>query len=220
MQSLTSFTANDLGAALNTLKETSGMFSRIDNAFGDITCYDTDGDHVITFKISGSSWTVMPIVTGSITAEGNHQLAGVTFAKGYLCAQGLYLITTMLSSSYYGHLIITKGSNGKCCTIITEEEQTVNIPTQSTLFVTAKGDDTSLLIYTDGIKSPGYFNNYQTNVADRTILEKIPIVGARGSNDYVSGCFTIFMRQFQDPGNILIDGKNYYCRNRFAILDE
>jgi hypothetical protein len=103
---------------------------------------------------------------------------------------------------------------------MTQEELYVNLTYRYPIFVTAKGDDTSLLIYTDGINSPGYFSNYQERVADRTILEKIPIVGTRGSNDYVAGCFIIYMRQFQDPGTIIISGKNYYCANRFAILDE
>ena len=220
MQSITSFDANSLYKALNTLKATSGIFSKVEIGSGNIYCYDTNNEVVLLFiSVDTNRWQVVPYLQNTTPADGNHKMT-VTFAKGYLCAQGLYLITTILSTGYYGHLIITKGSNGKCCTIMTEEEQTVNMTTQSPLFVTTKGDDTSLLIYTNGIKGPGYFDNYQTNVADRTILEKIPIVGVRASNDYVTGCFTIFMRQFQDPGNIIIDGKNYYCRNRFAILDE
>lgn len=223
MQSLTSFSTNDLITALNTLKTTSGIFSKVENSFGDIYCYDSNANNeiVLVFKtISSNTWDVMPQLQNTVPADGNHKLSGVTFSEGYLCAQGLYLITQTISTGYKKHLIITKGSNGKCCTIMTDEEPTVNIPFQLPLFVTAKGDDTSLPIYTNGIKGPGYFADYASIVADRTILEKIPIVGAKGSNDYATGCFTIFMRQFQDPGTIIIGGKNYYCRNRFAILDE
>lgn len=221
MQPITSFYSNDLYNALNTLKTTSGMFSQIQNAFGTITCYDTDNNAVLQFDVSNeTSWTVTPYLNDTTPVpEATHKLSGVTFNEGYLCAQGLCLITTSVSSSRR-HLIITKGSNGKCCTIIVTETASFGMTSQSVMYVTAKGDDTSLPIYTGGIKSPGYFASSATTVADRTILEKIPIVGVRGSNDYVSGCFTIFMRQFQDPGNIIIDGKNYYCANRFAILDE
>ena len=221
MQSLTSFTNNDLYEALNTLKTTSGIFSKVEKVFSDIYCYDTDNEVVLIFKnISSGTWDVTPQLQSTVSADGDHKLSEVKFTKGYLCAQGLYLITGQLPSGLFGHIVITKGSNGECCTIMTQEYASVDLTVRCPLFITAKGDDTSLIIYTQGIYNPGYFNGVQTNVADRTILEKIPIVGTRGSNDYVTGCFTIFMRQFQDPGNIIIDGKNYYCRDRFAILDE
>ena len=220
MQSLTSFTANDLEAALNTLKATSGIFSRIDNTFSDLMCYDTDGDEAVAFNQSGGTWIVTPYLSGHTPVSDNpHKIIKRQFNEGYLCKQGLYLITTNASAQRQ-HLIITKGSNGKCCIIIVQESTDYQITSQPMMYVTTKGDDISLPIYTGGIKAPGYFATATTVVADRTILEKIPIVGARGSNDYATGCFTIFMRQFQDPGNIIIDGKNYYCVNRFAILDE
>lgn len=197
------------------------MFSRIEDAFGTLICYDTDNNVALQLTVSGgTTWSVVPNIDDTTSAPDNaHKITDRIFNEGYLCAQGLYLITTPTSSSRQ-HLIITKGSNGKCCTIIVAEQANFGITSQSAMYVTAKGDDTSLPIYTGGIKSPGYFSSSATVVADRTILEKIPIVGVRGSNDYVSGCFTIFMRQFQDPGNVIIDGKKYYCANRFAILDE
>ena len=221
MQPITSFYSTDLSNALNTLKTTSGMFSRIQDSFGTLICYDTDDNVVLQFDVSNETmWSVTPYLNDTTPVpDGNHQLTNATFNEGYLCAQGLYLITVSMSSQRH-HLIITKGSNGKCCTIIVTEQTNFGITSQSVMYVTAKGDDTSLPIYTGGIKSPGYFALAATVIADRTILEKIPIVGVRGSNDYVSGCFTIFMRQFQDPGNVIIDGKKYYCANRFAIIDE
>lgn len=221
MQPITSFYSTDLYNALNTLKTTSGMFSQIQDSFGTLICYDTNNNVVLRFDVSnGTTWDVTPQLNDTTDVpDSSHKLSGVTFDEGYLCTQGLYLIQAG-SGSFRSHLIITKGSNGKCCTIIVKEPTNNAIISQSVMFVAAKGDDTSLPIYTGGIKSPGYFASSATTVADRTILEKIPIVGVRGSNDYVSGCFTIFMRQFQDPGNVIIDGKNYYCANRFAILDE
>lgn len=87
MQSLTSFTSNDLEAALNTLKATSGIFSRIDNAFGDLICYDTDGDTVVTFSQSEGAWNVTPYLNNTTPAsENSHKIIGRTFNEGYLCA--------------------------------------------------------------------------------------------------------------------------------------
>jgi hypothetical protein len=49
MQSLTSFDTNSLYEALNTLKATSGIFSKVEIGSDGIYCYDTNNEVVLVF---------------------------------------------------------------------------------------------------------------------------------------------------------------------------
>lgn len=215
MQHLTSFDTNTLQAALESLIPT-GIFDTVTNAFGDLSC-TKDGKIIVYFSKNSSNWTIKPYLNQSTEATGSHIVDNKALTDGYLCAQGLYL-TTASSSGIIQHVIITKGSTGNGVTMIGQESSSLNLTNAAPYYMTSYGDDTSLVLYTSGYRVPGLATG--TTAADRTQLLKLPIVGQQGSTDYITGCQSILLQQFSDPGNVEIDGVKYFCINRFAIVDE
>lgn len=215
MQHLTSFDANTLQAALESLIPT-GIFDAVTYQYGVITCAK-DGKTIIALEQSGNTWRVKPYINQSTAASGAHIVDGKILANGYLCAQGLYLMTASESGAVY-HSIITKGSNGKCVSLVGIESSSIQLTNPAPYYVTSYGDDTSLNLYSSGYHVPGIA--ISSGAADRTQLLKIPICGQMGSTDYVDKCQAILLRQYTDPGVIEIDGTKYFCINRFAIVDE
>lgn len=215
MQHLTSFDTNTLKTALESLIPT-GIFDTVTYAYGEITC-KKDEKTIIVFSQSGDTWKVVPYLNQSTQATGSHVSDYRSLANGYLCAQGLYLMTVSSSGSVQ-HIILTKGNTGNAVTMIGNEATSISLASSCAYFITSYGDDTSLALYTYGYSVPGMATS--TTAADRTQLLKLPIVGQQGSTDYVTGCQGILLRQFSDPGNVEIDGVKYFCINRFAIVDE
>ena len=215
MQHLTSFDENTLKTALESLIPT-GIFDTVTYQYGVLTCAK-DGKTIIALEQSGNTWRVKPYINQSTAASGAHIVDGKILADGYLCAQGLYLMTASEMSTVY-HIIITKGSTGNAVTIVGSESTSIVLTNPAPYFMTSYGDDTSLVLYTSGYKVPGLATG--TAAADRTQLLKIPICGQMGSTDYVDKCQAILLRQYSDPGVVEIDGTKYFCINRFAIVDE
>ena len=216
MQHLTALNANSLQAALQELIPT-GIFDTVENVFGDIYC-TKNNDQIVQFLKNGDNWIFKPYLNATTEASGSHaSLQPLALVDGYLCAQGIYLIT----GSYGGtvtHIIITKGSNGQCVSLVGGEPSTIQLTNPMPYYVTSYGDDTSLNLYSAGYRVPG--SALSSGVADRTQLLKIPICGQMGSTDYVDKCQAIILRQYSDPGVVEIDGTKYFCLNRFAIVDE
>ena len=224
MQTITTFDVTTIKAALETLIPT-GIFDTVSvddtqTGFETIQCYK-DSVLILTLSMNTTNdlWTVTPYIAASTPAASSHKLESIKFNEGYICTQGLYLITTAASSTRL-HLLITKGNNGKLVTIKGSESSSFNIISSSNLYTTCMGDDTSSSLYTGGYKLPGYFSSSATTTADRTQTLKIPIVGSLGSSGYVTGVKGVYMRQFAEQGTIYIDGQKYYCAYRYAILDE
>lgn len=215
MQHLTSFDANSLQTALEALIPI-GIFDTVTYQYGVITCAK-DGKTIIALEQSGTTWRVKPYINQSTAASGAHIIDSKILADGYLCAQGLYLMTAS-ESSIVQHVLITKGSNGKCVTLVGAESTSIVLTNPSTYYITSYGDDTSLVLYTAGYKVPAIATG--TTAVDRTQLLKLPIAGQQGSTDYITGCQSILLRQYTDPGIVEIDGVKHFCINRFAIIDE
>lgn len=215
MRRLTAFDSNSLGAALQELIPT-GIFDSVESVFGDLYC-TKDGNQIVQFLKSGNNWVFKPYLNATTEASGSHITAALGYMDGYLCAQGLYLITGS-SGGIVTHIIVTKGSNGKCVSLVGNESSSIQLGNPAPYYVTSYGDDTSLNLYTYGYRVPGIA--LSSAAADRTQLLKIPICGQMGSTDYVDKCQAILLRQYTDPGVIEIDGTKYFCLNRFAIVDE
>ena len=81
-------------------------------------------------------------------------------------------------------------------------------------YTTCYGDATSLNMYTYGYDMGMNYAN------DRTILNKIPVVGVYGSTDYFTTAFSRSCVQFAENGLQMIGGKKYGCYGVIAILDE
>ena len=217
MQRLTAFDSNSLGAALQELIPT-GIFDSVESVFGDLYC-TKDGNQIVQFLKSGNNWVFKPYLNATTEATGSHVTAALGYVDGYLCAQGIYLISGS-SGGIVTHIIITKGSNGKCVSLIGKESSSIQLNSPAPYYVTSYGDDASLNLYTYGYYVPGSTLNSSGAPADRTQLLKIPICGQMGSTDYVDKCQAILLRQYSDPGVVEIDGTKYFCLNRFAIVDE
>lgn len=215
MQHLTSFDSSTLQSALEALIPT-GIFDTVTYQYGEITC-KKDEKIIIVFAQSGNAWRIKPYINQSTEATGSHAMDAKALADGYLCAQGLYLLTVSSSGSVQ-HAIVTKGSTGNGVTMIGTEATSISLSTSAAYFITSYGDDTSLTLYTQGYGIPGIATG--TTTADRTQLLKLPIVGQQGSTDYITGCKGILLRQYTNPGIVEIDGVKYFCINRFAIVDE
>lgn len=216
MQHLTAFDANSLGAALQELIPT-GIFDTVESVFGDLYC-TKNNNQIVQFIKRDTAWIFKPYLNATTEASGNHaSLQELPFVDGYLCAQGIYLITGQYGGEV-SHIIITKGSNGQCVSLVGREYSSVDLTIPNPYYVTSYGDDTSLNLYSYGYRVPG--TTLSSGVADRTQLLKIPICGQMGSTDYVDKCRAILLRQYSDPGVVEIDGTKYFCLNRFAIVDE
>ena len=216
MRHLTAIDGNSLGAALQELIPT-GIFDSVESVFGDFYC-TKNGNQIVQFLKSGNNWVFKTFLSATTEASGSHITEALAYTDGYICAQGLYLITGS-SGGIVTHIIVTKGSNGQCVSLVGKESSSIQLTNSAPYYVTSYGDDTSLRLYSDGYRVPGSALN-SSGVADRTQLLKIPICGQMGSTDYVDKCRAILLRQYSDPGVVEIDGTKYFCLNRFAIVDE
>lgn len=217
MRRLTAFDASSLQAALQELIPT-GIFDKVENVFGDLYC-TKNNDQIVQFVANSNKWIFKPYLNATTEATGSHVTEALGYADGYLCAQGIYLITASSSGSVM-HIVITKGSNGKCVSLVGRESSSIQLTGTAPYYITSYGDDTSLNLYSSGYRMPASALNSSGGVADRTQLLKIPICGQMGSTDYVDKCQAILLRQYSDPGVVEIDGTKYFCINRLAIVDE
>ena len=131
------------------------------------------------------------------------------------CAGGVLFKADI--SSYYFCFAIVKTGKGTPGLIAYSEPKGLNASSftrEMAYFTACFGDNTSLLLYTNG------FTVYSNGLTDRTALTKLPVVGERGSTDYFTGAFVRNTVQILDAGEQIIGGKHYGCDGYIALLDE
>lgn len=214
MTPITNFSsASDIKAALDAIGESTGIFDNVTITPGQFTYVNAFKNNVKLLEFTNSSgWTLRVFIASDTYAQ---QTFAGNITEGYLCKQAL-----LLKNNSNQHCVITKGNNGKCVTIIGSESSSFSITTSSLYKIYCMGDNTSSILYTSGYKAPGYFASSASDVADKTQLITLPITGQVNSTDYVVGAKMVFMRQFNNQGAVIMNGKKYYCVYRFALLDE
>ncbi|MBQ8922347.1 MAG: hypothetical protein IJ060_09340 [Oscillospiraceae bacterium] len=166
---------------------------------------------------NGHGWYFVPYISAGTAATG----FGVNvLAYTARCKGGVYFRSTNTGGpNYYFTFIIAKTGSGKTGFIQFNSQMiAVGASLAPVLYSRCFGDDTSLSLYTYGYLVA--CNYTSATVADRTILTKLPVVGARGSTDAFSSVFVRSLFQFVNDGQQSIGGKTYGCIDMFAILDE
>lgn len=172
-----------------------------------------DGETILEMTVNGTSWTFTPYTASGTAAQGSHVYSGRSLETVFRCSGGAYFLSVSLSSQKYS-FIIAKTSAGKTGFILANQSTNFNLAADIVYYPVCFGDDTTLGLYN------GYHVRSNLVNADRTILTKLPVVGANGSTDYFTTAFVRNVVQFQETGVQLISGKRYACAYLAAITDD
>lgn len=147
----------------------------------------------------------VPNASGSSHSVGSD----VAIQKIALCKGGV-----ILKRTDYWYMAVAKTKEGKIGWIPVQDHG-YSSQNSYPFYTTCLGDNTSLSLWTNGYKICR-----NSDSGDRTILTKLPVVGATGSSDYFSTVFAKNIMQWAEDGVQLIGGKQYGCVGPFAMLDE
>lgn len=200
----------------------NGLFDSVEYDDGDnpteIRCFK-DGNQLYRFGVNtGGQWTVEAYVDSEKTPWVNRNLQVVSLEYVMRCTGGICLISVSLSS-LRACLIIAKTADGKTASFRTQISSSLNVNSYAADLVcypTCFGDNTALKLFGSGY----HIKTNYANDSDRTILARIPVVGAYGSTDAFSTVFIRSITQFFNTGEQIIGGRHYGCIMFFALLDD
>ena len=186
-----------------------GLFDSVVLVNSIIRCTKDDIELLLVNPDGNGVFGFYPKLNASTQASGAHALIGRA-NKAMRCKGGFAIIDTQSEQKTFA---AARTSNDKTAFMVSNRNA---FTTGSGIrwHTTCYGDATSLNMYTYG------YDMIMNYANDRTILNKIPVVGVYGSTDYFTTAFARSCVQFAENGLQMIGGKKYGCYGVIAILDE
>lgn len=210
--------------AFSTLSDMKAILEGMGTDFFDTVAYDDeaeptkivctqDGHTILEVSKSSTNWTFTPFIADGAGANTYHCFNNSPISSMYRFSGGLCIADYMHSPRKF--FAIGKTSANKTGFVAYSTPQSIVVKASSTYYPTSFGDTPDLWIYTDG-----YIVQTNSATADRTILSKLPIVGARGSTDAFTSIFVRNAVQFAEDGQQMIGGQLYGCVKFLAFTDD
>ena len=175
-----------------------------------------DSHTILEVSVNGTNWTFTPYIADGTAAASGHIYTSAILSA-FRCSGGAFFATTAVTNNVQAngkYFVIGKTSAGKTGFVHIQSAQGFSNISSLSPVTTCFGDDTSSAFY-----SGTYHISITSGTRDRTILTKIPVTGALGSNDYFSSVLVMTSRQFQEVGQQSIGAQLYGCNGYFAITD-